>query len=208
MIIAHIEGATRICGKAQGYLGLPLRDELIIDSVSCESTPAMVTAWTPTPEELAALNSGASVHVLILGTTPAPMMVMVGPAPDQASPVARSSAVTARLREIQVICSREFGGEKEHDALNDIFRIVNFALHDAPTEPQAAQVKELADAMIEARLSSIQHATDKAHLRSVLADLYEWCRGCNDFRLDSSIGRRVQSALSLPRPNQPTDKQP
>ena len=29
MMIAHIEGATRICGKAQGYLGLPLRDELI-----------------------------------------------------------------------------------------------------------------------------------------------------------------------------------
>jgi hypothetical protein len=56
MIIAHIEGATRICGKAQGYLGLPLRDELINDSVNGEATPAMVTAWTPTPEELAALN--------------------------------------------------------------------------------------------------------------------------------------------------------
>jgi hypothetical protein len=56
MIIAHIEGATRICGKAQGYLGLPLRDELISDSVNGEATPAMVTAWTPTPDELAELN--------------------------------------------------------------------------------------------------------------------------------------------------------
>lgn len=61
MIIAHIEGATRICGKAQGYLGLPLRDELIRDTVNGEGTPAMVTAWTPTPDELAALNAGASV---------------------------------------------------------------------------------------------------------------------------------------------------
>lgn len=92
MIIAHIEGATRICGKAQGYLGLPLRDELISDTVNGEGTPAMVTAWTPTPEELAALNSGASVHVRILGTTPPPMMVLVGPAPEQSPPVSRSSA--------------------------------------------------------------------------------------------------------------------
>lgn len=107
MIIAHIEGATRICGKAQGYLGLPLRDELIDDTVNGEGTPAMVTAWTPTPEELAALNAGASVHVRILGSTPPPMMVMVGPAPD---PVARSSAVAdatcyverSKIREILI----------------------------------------------------------------------------------------------------------
>src|SRR5690348_196252 len=95
MIIAHIEGATRICGKAQGYLGLPLRDELINDTVNGESTPAMVTAWTPTPEELAALNSGASVHVRILGTTPPPMMVLVGPAPEPAAPHERLSAGNA-----------------------------------------------------------------------------------------------------------------
>jgi hypothetical protein len=82
MIIAHIEGATRICGKAQGYLGLPVRDELINDTVNGKATPAMVTAWTPTLEELAALARGASVHVRILGTTPPPMMVLVGPVPE------------------------------------------------------------------------------------------------------------------------------
>lgn len=96
MIIAHIEGATRICGKAQGYLGLPLRDELINDTVNGETTPAMVTAWTPTPEELAELNRGASVHVRILGSVPPPMMVLVGPAPEQmpAAPDPQLSAGT------------------------------------------------------------------------------------------------------------------
>lgn len=82
MIIAAIEGMTRICGKSQGYLGLPLRDELISEAVNGPATPAMVTAWTPTPDELAALNAGASVHVRILGTVPPPMMVLVGPVPE------------------------------------------------------------------------------------------------------------------------------
>jgi hypothetical protein len=94
MIIAHIEGATRICGKAQGYLGLPLRDEVIDDKVNGEGTPAMVTAWTPTPEELAALNAGACVHVRILGSVPPPMMVLVGPAPEQPTADPRLSAAT------------------------------------------------------------------------------------------------------------------
>lgn len=51
MLIAKIEGATRICGEAQGYRGLPLRDELITEAVNGPGTPAMVTAWTPTPAE-------------------------------------------------------------------------------------------------------------------------------------------------------------
>lgn len=81
VLIAMIEGATRIVGQSQGYLGLPIRDETIHERVNGPGTPCMVTAWTPTPEELAALNAGASVHVRILGEVPAPMMVEVGPAP-------------------------------------------------------------------------------------------------------------------------------
>lgn len=76
MIAAMIEGVTRVCGKAQGYLGLPVRDEL-------DGTwPCMVTAWTPSPVELVAINAGASVHVLILGVTPPPIRVEVGPVPE------------------------------------------------------------------------------------------------------------------------------
>ncbi len=80
-MIGWIEGATRVAGKAQGYLGLPLRDEMVVDTVADTRCNSMTTAWLPTPEELAALNAGAAVHVRILGNMPPPMMVSVGPVP-------------------------------------------------------------------------------------------------------------------------------
>lgn len=81
MLIRTIEGVTRVIGKSQGYLGLPLRDELINCTVSGEGTSAMVTAWQPTPDELARLNAGASVHLRVLGTVHPPVMVEVGNPP-------------------------------------------------------------------------------------------------------------------------------
>lgn len=80
MQIGMIDGATRVLGKSQGYLGLPLRDEIAICRVNGD-TPSMVTAWHPTPKELAAINAGAAVHVRILGTQHPPMIVEVGPTP-------------------------------------------------------------------------------------------------------------------------------
>lgn len=44
------------------------------------------------------------------------------------------SHVEKVLRQIQKICTEKFGGDDEHDALNDIFRIVNFALHGRQPE--------------------------------------------------------------------------
>lgn len=84
MQVGVIQGANRIVGKAQGYLGLPIRDEIINCSVNGPNTPSMVTAWLPTPAELAALNAGAAIHVRILGAVPPPMMVEVGPIPGEA----------------------------------------------------------------------------------------------------------------------------
>ena len=52
MLIGRIHGATRVLGKSQGYLGLPLRDEVRNTTVDGERTPAMVTAREPTPDEL------------------------------------------------------------------------------------------------------------------------------------------------------------
>jgi hypothetical protein len=77
MQIGRIKDATRVIGKSQGYMGLPLRDE-----VSVEGTPMMVTAWHPTPKELDALNAGAPVHVRIIGTGHPPIMVEVGEVPE------------------------------------------------------------------------------------------------------------------------------
>lgn len=82
MLIARIEGATRVIGKSQGYLGLPIRDVTVNCAVNGEGTPAMVTAWQPTPQELEALNNGASVHVQLLGDAHPPIMVGVGQEPD------------------------------------------------------------------------------------------------------------------------------
>lgn len=83
MQIGRIRGATRVLGKAQGYRGLPVRDEPINCTVDGPDTPSMVTAWLPTPKELEALNAGAAVHVRILGTAHPPIMVEVGEVPDR-----------------------------------------------------------------------------------------------------------------------------
>lgn len=83
MQIGRIQGTTRVIGKAQGYMGLPLRDETINCKVGGLGTMAMVTAWHPTPKELAALNAGAPVHVRIVGNCHPPIMVETGPIPSE-----------------------------------------------------------------------------------------------------------------------------
>lgn len=82
MQIGHIKGAQRIIGKSQGYLGLPVRDELINDKVNGQDTPTMTTAWLPTPKEIEALNAGAAVHVRLFGKAHPPIMVEVGEIPE------------------------------------------------------------------------------------------------------------------------------
>jgi len=81
MQIGRIERATRVLGVSQGYAGLPVRDELVTCKVGGDSTPTMTTAWLPTPGELDALNAGAAVHVVIVGTAHPPIMVEVGQEP-------------------------------------------------------------------------------------------------------------------------------
>ena len=82
MEIGRIKGCTRVIGKSQGYFGLPLRDELVNDSVSGADTPCMVTARFPSPDEIAALNAGAPIHLRIFGIAHPPVMVGVGEAPE------------------------------------------------------------------------------------------------------------------------------
>lgn len=77
MMIKRIEGCTRVLGQSQGYLGLPLRDVIINDTVNGPETPAMESAWEPTPAELALLNEGAPVILRVLGTVHPPVMIEV-----------------------------------------------------------------------------------------------------------------------------------
>jgi hypothetical protein len=81
MIIARIVGTTRILGKSQGYLGLPIRDELRNTTVDGPQTPVMVTAWEPTPDELERLVKGALVQLCVVGTGHPPVMLEVGDVP-------------------------------------------------------------------------------------------------------------------------------
>jgi hypothetical protein len=83
MQIGRIAGATRVLGKSQGYLGLPLRDVVIPCSVNGPGTPAMETAWFPDPAELAAINAGAPVILRVLGTAHPPVYIGVGEPPAE-----------------------------------------------------------------------------------------------------------------------------
>lgn len=79
MMINAIEGCTRRIGKSQGYLGLPLRDEVI------DGVPRMTSSWQPSPAELQALVDGAPIYVTLLGSAHPPILVHVGPTPEGAA---------------------------------------------------------------------------------------------------------------------------
>jgi hypothetical protein len=72
MMVQMIRGCTRILGKAQGYLGLPIRDE-IVDEINM-----MSSIWEPTPAELVKLVAGAPVKIIVMGSAHPPIKVEVG----------------------------------------------------------------------------------------------------------------------------------
>lgn len=81
MIAKMIEGVTRVLGKSQGYLSLPIRDEAINEQKNKEGAyvweNAMVSAWEPSPDELVKLNEGGHIYIRILGTNHPPIGVGV-----------------------------------------------------------------------------------------------------------------------------------
>lgn len=78
MEIGKIDGATRVCGEAQGYLPLPLRDSMVYENALGRDVPCMESAWTPSPDEVQSLIDGQSIIVRILGASPPPMSIHVG----------------------------------------------------------------------------------------------------------------------------------
>ena len=80
MIPARVEGCTRALGAPSGWTPetngdcgfLRIRDEMNGD------VPAMVSAWEPTPAELAELNAGGKVYLSVIGTGHPPVWVWVG----------------------------------------------------------------------------------------------------------------------------------
>jgi hypothetical protein len=76
MQIGMIENSTRVVGKSQGYMGLPLRD--IVE----DGTPAMESVWFPTPKEMEAISLGAPVLLKVAGTMHPPVLLSVGEVPS------------------------------------------------------------------------------------------------------------------------------
>jgi hypothetical protein len=58
---------------------------MAFDSVQ-GNCPVYETAWTPNPDELARLNAGANIHVIIVGIAVQPMRVLIGAAPEDQPP--------------------------------------------------------------------------------------------------------------------------
>lgn len=79
MIPARISGCTRVLGAPIGWTpetsgpcrGLPIRDTMNGDM------PAMVSAWEPSPAELAALAAGGKVYLSVLGGGHPPVWLSV-----------------------------------------------------------------------------------------------------------------------------------
>jgi hypothetical protein len=81
MQIGRIEGCTRVLGKSQGYLGLPLKDIELNSTVTGEGTPSMQTAWFPTPKEIADIQAGAAIVLTVIGTAHPAVMLGTGTVP-------------------------------------------------------------------------------------------------------------------------------
>lgn len=82
MQIGRISGCTRVLGQSQGYLGLPLRDVVTTCTVNGPETPAMETAWLPTPDDIEAIVAGAPIILRVLGTSHPPVMLYTGEKPE------------------------------------------------------------------------------------------------------------------------------
>lgn len=94
MEIGRIIGATRVLGKSQGYIGVPLKDEaknlgelphllhvMGFNSVDGEC-PTMQVVFHPTPDEQARIAAGASIYMEIVGVAFQPMRLTVGEVPE------------------------------------------------------------------------------------------------------------------------------
>ena len=84
MLPARIMNATRYLGAPAGWD--PERDppcsHLAIRDEVHDGMPMMVSAWEPTPDEIARLQAGAKVVLHIVGVGHPPVAVEVGDAPE------------------------------------------------------------------------------------------------------------------------------
>lgn len=77
MQIGRIVGCTRVLGVSQGYIGLPVKDIVLLDKTDGLKTPAMESAWLLGQDEVDALISGAPLILRVLGNSHPPVHMRV-----------------------------------------------------------------------------------------------------------------------------------
>jgi len=99
MLAKRIEGATQVAGRSQGFIGLPIRQEMAELTFEGEAAPRqvsqLVTHWEATPRELEAMATGAAVEIKILANLHPP--ILVGVTPPAPAPAERDSSAYAAL---------------------------------------------------------------------------------------------------------------
>ncbi len=79
MIIKRIANATRDLGAPPDWDGRDLKCGVLpIRDVPTEAGSFMVSAWEPSPAELAALNAGESIKLWVRGSTHPVVALTVG----------------------------------------------------------------------------------------------------------------------------------
>lgn len=127
MLIARIPHATRVLGKQQGYLGLPLRDEVRNTTVDGPATPCMVTAWEPTPDELERINAGEKIHLCILGTQHPPVLLEV---PYPADPKPWKAGVDDSADSEMIAAMHDIAGRLSHRTpMGEFIRMCRASAH-------------------------------------------------------------------------------
>lgn len=76
--IERPKGCTRTLGASQGYIPLPLRDEMIIDKATGKEVNSMVTVWRLSMDEKLKLMNGEPLVLRLLGTHWPPALIYVG----------------------------------------------------------------------------------------------------------------------------------
>lgn len=97
MQIKHIAGFTRVIGEQQGYIGLPLRDITLNDSVTGPDTPAMESAWALDDAERSAIAAGGELILRVMGRGHPPVWLYVDEIGAPANQVDVHNAVAGRL---------------------------------------------------------------------------------------------------------------
>lgn len=75
----------KVIGREQGFKGLAVHYTTVFDTGIQQECPALETAWTPDPGQLAKLNAGGNVGVRLLATQHPPIAVYVGDPPEGAT---------------------------------------------------------------------------------------------------------------------------